>query len=138
MSLSLADSYIFVAFSPAIKYLYINVHLMSTFISFIFTFWPSVIPTDSRETLSEAEGEARLSGGDPDDLSRAMPHQGVLPIHFHLCPAPLRPKQRSVRGSALVQTRRAEALPDFRLASPLHEKEETPGEARGVIRARLL
>ena len=37
-----------------------------------------------------------------------------------------------------MQTRRAEALPGFRLASPLHEK-ETPGEAPGVecIEAQL-
>jgi hypothetical protein len=35
------------------------------------------------------------------------------------------------REPAIVQTRRAETLPGFRFASPLH-KEETPGEAPGV------
>jgi hypothetical protein len=31
-----------------------------------------------------------------------------------------------------VQTRRAEALSGFHIASPLHKKKETPGEAPGV------
>jgi hypothetical protein len=31
-----------------------------------------------------------------------------------------------------VQTRRAEALPGFPFAAPLHEKKTTPGEAPGV------
>jgi hypothetical protein len=36
-----------------------------------------------------------------------------------------------LRRAPIVQTRRAEALPGFRLASPLHEKKETPGESAG-------
>jgi hypothetical protein len=47
---------------------------MSIYISLIFTILTSVIPTENRTTLSEAEGDVRLSGGIPTNSSCAMPH----------------------------------------------------------------
>ena len=107
---------------------------------------PSVIPTENRTTRRGGEVEWR----DPDNLSRAMPHQGVLTMHSVPLRFPILAITRfwqfwqsssicpSATSTALVQTRRVEALSDFRLrvASALaparRAKQPSPGaEAPG-------
>ncbi len=65
---------------------------MSTVISYIFTFLAPEAPffLDRLLRLSSRPKNRTTGGGevewrDPDNLSRAMSHQGVLPMHFHLC-----------------------------------------------------
>ena len=47
--------------------------------------YPPVIPTENRTTLSEAEGDVRLSGGTPTLCPKPCRIREFFPLHFHLC-----------------------------------------------------